>query len=96
MPRQDYQKNKILKKRIYLSPPDVSKRDRKYLEKAWNSGWIAPLGPEVDQFEKEFALKTGSAHAVATNSGTAALHLTLRMLGIGPGDKVVVPSLTLS
>jgi len=83
-----------LKKKLYLSPPDVSKRDRKSLEKAWNSGWIAPLGPEVDLFEKEFAVQTGSAHAVATNSGTAALHLALRMLGVGPGSRVVVPSLT--
>lgn len=83
-----------MKKKLYLSPPDVSKRDRKSLEKAWNSGWIAPLGPEVDLFEKEFAVQTGSAHAVATNSGTAALHLALRMLGVGPGSRVVVPSLT--
>jgi len=48
----------------------------------------------VDQFEKEFAQVTGSKHAVAVNSGTAALHLALRMLGVGPGDQVVVPSLT--
>ena len=52
------------------------------------------MGPEVDKFEEEFAQVTGSKYAVAVNSGTAALHLALRMLGVGPGDRVVVPSLT--
>ena len=52
------------------------------------------MGPEVDKFEEEFARLVGSKHAVAVNSGTAALHLALRMLGVGPGDQVVVPSLT--
>ena len=52
------------------------------------------MGPEVDQFEKEFAQVVGSKYAVAVNSGTSALHLALRMLGVGPGDLVVVPSLT--
>ena len=83
-----------MKKRLYLSPPDTSLADFCCLKSAWNSGWIAPLGPEVDKFEKEFARVTGSNHAVAVNSGTAALHLALRMLGVGPGDLVVVPSLT--
>ena len=81
-------------KRIYLSPPDKFRRDFLFLKSAWDSGWIAPLGQEVDLFEREFSTKTGSAHAVAVNSGTAALHLALRGLGIGPGDRVVVPSLT--
>lgn len=85
---------KQAKHKIYLSPPDISGRDYLFLKSAWESGWIAPLGPEVDMLEKEFARVTGSKHAVAVNSGTAALHLTLRMLGVGPGDLVVVPSLT--
>ena len=85
---------KQAKHRIYLSPPDISERDYLFLKSAWESGWIAPLGPDVDLFEKEFASITGSAHAVALNSGTAALHLALRMLGLGPGDRVVIPSLT--
>jgi dTDP-4-amino-4,6-dideoxygalactose transaminase len=84
----------ILKRRLYLSPPDTCGQDFHFLKSAWESGWIAPLGPQVDLFEREFARKTGSAHAVAVNSGTAALHLALRGLGIGPGDYVVVPSLT--
>ena len=84
----------ILKRRLYLSPPDTCRQDFHFLKSAWESGWIAPLGPQVDLFEREFARATGSTHAVAVNSGTAALHLALRMLKLGPGDRVVVPSLT--
>ena len=85
----------MLKKRIYLSPPDISQKDFRSLKTAWDSGWIAPLGPEVVKFEQEFACAVDSKHAVAVNSGTSALHLALRMLGIRPGDEVVVQSLTL-
>ena len=98
MPGPNHQKAEfsgiILKRRLYLSPPDTSRQDFLFLKSAWDSGWLAPLGPQVDLFEREFARKTDSTYAVATNSGTAALHLALRMLGIGPGDRVVVPSLT--
>jgi dTDP-4-amino-4,6-dideoxygalactose transaminase len=58
------------------------------------SGWIAPLGPEVDGFESDFATYCGVNHAVALSSGTAAIHLGLLSLGIGPGDEVIVPTLT--
>lgn len=80
--------------RIYLSPPDVSEVDRRMLLEALDSGWVAPLGPAVDAFEADLAAATGRAHACALSSGTAALHLALVMLGIGPGDRVVTSTLT--
>jgi len=64
------------------------------LLEAFDSNWIAPLGPDVDAFEAEFAERIGIAHAVALSSGTAALHLALLMAGVGPGDEVLVPSFT--
>jgi dTDP-4-amino-4,6-dideoxygalactose transaminase len=80
--------------RIYLSPPHVSDVERNLLLDAFDSNWIAPLGPHVDAFEREFAARVGARHAVATSSGTAALHLALRILGIGPGDRVATSTLT--
>ena len=80
--------------RLYLSPPDVSDAERDALLRAFDSNWIAPLGPEVDAFEQEFAAYLGTDNAVALSSGTAALHLALVLLGVGPGDEVIVPTLT--
>ncbi len=82
--------------RLYLSPPDVTPRDGEALQRAVESGWIAPLGPDVDAFERELAAVTGRAHGVALASGTAALHLALLVNGVGPGDRVLVSSLTFS
>ena len=59
------------------------------IEEAFESNYIAPLGPMVDAFEREFAEKVGIAHAVAVSSGTAAMHLALDLLGVGPGDEVL-------
>jgi dTDP-4-amino-4,6-dideoxygalactose transaminase len=80
--------------RIYLSPPEVGPEERRMLLAAFDSNWIAPLGPDVDAFEAEIADRVGIGHAVALSSGTAALHLALLMLGVGPGDEVLVPSFT--
>jgi dTDP-4-amino-4,6-dideoxygalactose transaminase len=80
--------------RIFLSPPDVGAEERELLLEAFDSNWIAPLGPQVDAFEREFAAAIGVPHAVALSSGTAALHLSLLSLGITPGDEVIVSSLT--
>ena len=80
--------------RIYLSPPDVGARERALLLDAFDSNWIAPLGPHVDVFEREFAAASVRRAAVALSSGTAALHLALLLLGVGPGDDVLVPTLT--
>lgn len=80
--------------KIYMSSPDVTELEEKALVRAIRSGWIAPLGPEVDAFEAELAEYCGRKHAVALSSGTAALHLGLLTLGVGPGDLVLTSSLT--
>jgi dTDP-4-amino-4,6-dideoxygalactose transaminase len=80
--------------RIYLSPPDVGPLERDLLLEAFDSNWIAPLGPQVDAFEAEIAEYVSAESAVALVSGTAALHLALVMLGVGRDDDVIVPSLT--
>jgi pyridoxal phosphate-dependent aminotransferase EpsN len=80
--------------RIYLSAPDVRPLERELLLAALDSGWVAPVGPDLDAFEVELAEAAGVAHAVAVSSGTAALHLALLLAGVGPGDDVLVPTLT--
>ncbi|HEX7844096.1 MAG TPA: aminotransferase class I/II-fold pyridoxal phosphate-dependent enzyme [Kofleriaceae bacterium] len=80
--------------RIYLSPPELTGRELALLGEAVASGWIAPLGPHVDAFEAEVARQVDMPHAVALSSGTAALHLALLALGIGPGDTVWTSTLT--
>ncbi|WLP87122.1 aminotransferase class I/II-fold pyridoxal phosphate-dependent enzyme [Corynebacterium stationis] len=80
--------------KIYMSSPDVTDLEEQALVRAIRSGWIAPLGPEVDAFEAELAEYCGRKHAVALSSGTAALHLGLLTLGVGPGDLVLTSSLT--
>jgi dTDP-4-amino-4,6-dideoxygalactose transaminase len=80
--------------RIFLSPPDVGAEERSLLLDAFDSNWIAPVGPHVNAFEDELAEVTGTSAAVALSSGTAGLHLALQMLGVGPGDEVLVPTLT--
>ena len=80
--------------RIYLSPPDISKQDRSAVESAFDSGWVAPVGPDLDAFEAEVASRVDRSYACAVNSGTSALHLALLSLGIQPGDRVICPSLT--
>jgi len=68
--------------------------ERQLLLEAFDSNWIAPLGPHVDAFERELASKVGIGHAAAVSSGTAALHLALRLLGVSPGDDVICSTLT--
>lgn len=80
--------------RIYLSSPDVTELEEQALVRAFRTGWIAPLGPEVDAFERELADYTGRRYCVALSSGTSALHLGLLTLGIGPGDLVLTSSMT--
>ena len=69
--------------RIFLSPPHMSGNEQRYIREAFESNYVAPLGPQVDAFEKEFAEKTGISHAVALSSGTAAIHISFEK----PGDK---------
>ncbi|NBS05715.1 MAG: DegT/DnrJ/EryC1/StrS aminotransferase family protein, partial [Verrucomicrobia bacterium] len=80
--------------RLYLSPPDMGGAEFHYIQQAFASNWIAPVGPNIDSFEKQFATTVGSKYAVALSSGTAALHLALRLAGVGPGDEVLCSSLT--
>lgn len=81
-------------KRIYLSPPHMTGNEKKYINEAFESNWVAPLGPNVDRFEKELASYVGLEDAVAVSSGTAAIHLSLVLLGIKPEDKVFCSTLT--
>lgn len=91
-------KNDTNKKRIYLSSPHMSDEDyeMEYIKEAFHTNWIAPLGPNVDEFEKEFAAKVGAKHAAALSSGTAAIHMALKAVGVGQGDIVICQSLTFS
>lgn len=72
----------------------MSGSELQFIAEAFKSNYIAPLGPQVDAFEQEFAAKTGHSHALALSSGTAALHLALHQLGIGPGNEVMASTLT--
>jgi pyridoxal phosphate-dependent aminotransferase EpsN len=80
--------------RIYLSPPHMGGEEIEFVREAFDSNYIAPLGPQVDTFEKEFCEKVGTSHGVALTSGTAALHLALQVVGVGPGDDVLTSTLT--
>ena len=80
--------------RIYLSPPKVDDADIESVLNAIKSGWLAPVGPELEEFEKEVAHYLRVGHAVALTSGTAALHLGLKEVGVVPGDAVLLPTLT--
>ncbi len=82
--------------RIYLSPPHMSGREQIYVNEAFATNWVAPVGPHVDAFEREFAAAVGARHAAAVSSGTAALHLALILAGVGAGDDVMVSTLTFS
>ena len=83
-------------KRIYLSPPHMSGREMHYIQEAFDQNWVAPLGPNVDGFEEAIATYTGVDHVAALNSGTAAIHLALIILGVVPGDNVIASTFTFS
>ncbi len=80
--------------RLFLSPPHMSGRERLYVDEAFASNFIAPVGPQLTRFEKEFAHYIGVEHAVGVSSGTAAIHLILRVLGVKPGDLVLCSTFT--
>jgi dTDP-4-amino-4,6-dideoxygalactose transaminase len=80
--------------RIFLSPPDLGADERELLLDAVDSNWVSPLGPHVDAFERELAAYVGVEQAAALSSGTAGLHLALLLHDVGPGDEVLVPTLT--
>lgn len=82
--------------KIWLSSPHMGKSEQKYVNEAFETNWIAPLGPHVNGFEQDLATYTGSAHVAALSAGTAAIHLALIMLGVRPGDEVICQSMTFS
>ena len=82
--------------RVYLSPPHLSGEELGFVRQAFEENWVAPLGPHVDAFERELASYLGIGHAAALSSGTAAIHLALRVLGVQRGDDVICSSLTFS
>jgi dTDP-4-amino-4,6-dideoxygalactose transaminase len=83
-----------MSEKIYMSAPDVGEKEEQAVIRAMKSGWVAPLGPEVDAFELEVAERVGVSYAVALSSGTSALHLGLLALGIKPGDVVITSTMT--
>ncbi|MDQ0285619.1 perosamine synthetase [Desulfofundulus luciae] len=80
--------------RIPLDAPNIGELEKEYVLRALESGYVSSIGPLVSEFEGRFAGYVGARYAVATVNGTAAIHLALRLLGIGPGDEVIVPALT--
>jgi len=80
--------------RIFLSPPHMSGREEQYIAEVFESNYIAPLGSFVERFEQSICTYTGAKHALATNTATAALHLALRVLGVGSGDYVLASTFT--
>lgn len=84
------------KKRIYLSSPTMHGEEQQFVQEAFDTNWVAPLGPNVTKFEEEMVEYTSCGHAAALSAGTAAIHLALKLIGIGPGDVVFVSSLTFS
>lgn len=85
-------------KKIWLSSPHMSDEgyEMQYIQEAFDTNWVAPLGPNVNEFEKELAAKVGSKYAAAVTSGTAAIHLALKAADVGEGDIVFCQSLTFS
>ena len=87
-----------MKHHIFLASPHMSEEgfEQEYIQEAFESNWIAPLGTNVTEFEKEMEQKLGAGKAVALSSGTAAIHMALKAIGISQGDLVFCQSLTFS
>ncbi len=79
---------------ILLSTPHIGEQELKFVKEAFDTNWVAPVGPNIDAFEQEFSQVVGSKHAAALSSGTAALHLALKLAGVQPGDEVFCSTFT--
>ena len=90
--------SEINREKIWLASPHMSDEgyEMQYVQEAFDTNWVAPLGPNVNEFEKELAARVGSKHAAAMTSGTGAIHLALKAAGVGEGDIVFCPTLTFS
>lgn len=86
--------NSTKNKRIYLASPHIGSLEKKFVDEAFDTNWIAPLGKNVDNFEKEISEYIGAKSAVALTSGTSAIHMALKAIGIKKGDRVFCSSLT--
>ena len=85
-----------MEKRIFLSTPTMHGEEQMFIKEAFDTNWVAPLGKNVNEFEKEMAAYVGVKHATALTAGTAALHLAVKLAGVKPGDKVFCSDLTFS
>src|ERR1035437_5147655 len=92
----DINKLQIMNSKIWLSSPHMGEDEFKFVKEAFDTNWIAPLGPNVDGFEQDLCNYTGSKYSAALSSGTAAIHLSLILLGVKPGDEVICSSFTFS
>ena len=81
-------------KNIPVYAPSITELEKKYVNECLESSWISSRGPNVDMFEQLFTEKIGVEYGTTVSNGTVALHLALLSLGIGPGDEVIVPTLT--
>ena len=81
-------------KKIWLSSPHMGDKEQEFVKEAFEGNWIAPIGPNLNEFERELSNYTGAKYSVGLTSGTAAIHLALKILGIGKGDLVLVQSFT--
>ena len=93
--RQESSTRGLQVRKIPIAEPEVSRVDIEYVTKALRSGWISGKGIYVDEFERRFAEWVGAEYAIATSSGTSALHLALAALGIGAGDEVIIPAFSM-
>ena len=82
------------KRRIYLSPPDIGADERRFVNEAFDTNWVAPVGPHLAAFEEEMCASHGVGGAVCLSSGTAGLHLAMRLIGVRPGDEVLCSTFT--
>lgn len=87
-----------MKEKIFLASPHMSEEgyEKHYVQEAFDTNWIAPLGTNVNEFEKELAAKVGAGYAAALSAGTAAIHMALKAAGVGEGDIVFCQDLTFS
>lgn len=81
-------------KRIYLSPPHLAEKELEKVQEALANNWVAPTGPQLNAFENTLSQYLHQSHVVALNSGTSAIHLALKLLGVKQGDEVVCPTFT--
>lgn len=85
-----------MEKRIFLASPTMHGEEQQFIQEAFDTNWVAPLGKNVNEFEKELAAFVGVGHAAALTAGTAALHLAVKLAGVQRGDKVFCSDLTFS